>query len=83
MTLGAGISDEEQRRISLECNPPTMGMLIKVTQREKLLADTLLDILKLAQDCRSDAQGRLADDEHHRMFLVLGSIQNRASVALS
>lgn len=54
-----------------------------MTQRERLLADTLRDILKIAQDCRSEAQGRLADEEHHRMFLVLGSIQNRASVALS
>lgn len=52
-----------------------------MTQLEKSLTNVLLDIFQLAHDCRSDMQGRLADDEHKRAFDVLGSIEQRANEA--
>lgn len=52
-----------------------------MTYLEKQLSNVLLDILQLAHDCRSDMQGRLADDEHKRAFNVLGSIEQRAKDA--
>lgn len=53
-----------------------------VTYLEKRLSNVLLDIFQLAHDCRSDMQGRLADDEHKRAFNVLGSIEQRANEAV-
>jgi hypothetical protein len=52
-----------------------------MTHLESQLANVLLDILQLAHDCRSDMQGRLVDDEHKRVFNVLGSIERRATEA--
>lgn len=52
-----------------------------MTNLEKQLAKVLLDIFQLAHDCRSDMQGRLVDDEHKRVFNVLGSIEQRAGEA--
>ena len=50
-----------------------------MTELEKKLADALLDIYQLAHDCRADMQGRLLDDEHKRVFNVLGGIETRAN----
>src|SRR2546423_88303 len=37
----------------------------------------LVLIGRLAEACRSDMQGRLQDDEHHRAFRILGAITDR------
>ena len=52
------------------------------TASEWRLREVLLDIAKLAADCRRDLQGRLQDDEHRRAFAVLGAIVDLAGAAL-
>lgn len=53
-----------------------------MTELETKLIAALDDIGRLAMACRMDMQGRLADDEHKRAFMVLGSIAAQAASAI-
>ena len=46
------------------------------------LREGMVEIYRVANACRNDMQGRLIDDQHKRMFDVLGAIVNTSVLTL-